>query len=391
MIVAGVMSGTSADGIDVAVVNVRGSGFKTRFELVAHRGFAYPANVRRFILSAMNAGSASVADLSRLNVLLGELYADCVAEVVRSSAAAIELVGCHGQTLYHQGRPQSFLGRKITTTWQTGEASRIASRLGVPVVSDFRPADMSAGGQGAPLVPFLDYLLYRNRLKGRIAQNIGGIGNLTIIPAGASPEDVLAFDTGPGNMIIDALMESLYHRRFDRGGAVAASGKVLPGALRRALANSFFAAKPPKSAGREQFGDKFVRRFIALCGDVPRADIIATATALTSASIVQAVLKNVRDIHSFDRFIVAGGGTNNLTLMRWLAAELEVAGSSAAKNMRRSRLRVCSSEEFGLPAAAKEAAAFAILAYETWQRRPGNVRSATGARRPVVLGKIAYD
>ncbi len=391
MIVAGVMSGTSADGIDVAVVNVRGSGFKTRFELVAHRGFAYPANLRRFILSAMNAGSASVADLSRLNVLLGELYADCIAELVHRSGAAIELVGCHGQTLYHQGQPQNFLGRKVTTTWQTGESSRIASRLGVPVVSDFRPADMSAGGQGAPLVPFLDYLLYRNRLKGRIAQNIGGIGNLTIIPAGASPEDVLAFDTGPGNMVIDALMASLYHRRFDRGGAVAASGKVLPGALRRALAHPFFAAKPPKSAGREQFGDKFVRQFVALCGNAARADIIATATALTSASIAQAVMKNVQDIHTFDRFIVAGGGTKNLTLVRWLAAELEVAGSSPTGSGRRTRLRVCGSEEFGLPAAAKEAAAFAILAYETWRRSPGNIPSATGARRPAVLGKIAYD
>ena len=379
MIVAGVMSGTSADGIDVALVDVRGSGFKTRFQLVAHRGFAYPTKVRQFILAAMNAENASVADLSRLNVLLGELYADSVAAVIRSSRTSIDLVGCHGQTLYHQARPQAFLGKKITATWQTGEASRIAARLGVPVVSDFRPADMSAGGQGAPLVPFLDYLLYRNRLKGRIAQNLGGIANLTIIPPGASPGDVVAFDTGPGNMVIDALMNALYGRRFDRDGSVAASGRVLPSALRRALAHRFFAEKHPKSAGREQFGQDFVRQFMKLCGDAPKADIVATATALTVSSIVQAVTKNVPQINEFDQYIVAGGGTRNLALMRWLAREIEGLG-----------LKVRASEDFGLPAEAKEAVAFAIMAYETWHKRPGNIPTATGARRATVLGKISY-
>ena len=379
MIVAGIMSGTSADGIDVALVDVRGSGFKTRFELVAHRAFAFPVKVRQFILATMNAGSASVADLSRFNVLLGELYADCLAATMRSSRTAIHLVGCHGQTLYHQAQPQAFLGKKITTTWQTGEASRIAARLGVPVVSDFRPADMSAGGQGAPLVPFLDYLLYRHRLRGRIAQNLGGIANFTIIPPGASPGEVRAFDTGPGNMVIDALMKSLYRRRFDHEGSVAAAGKILPGAVRRALANPFFARKPPKSAGREQFGHEFVEQFMKICGNVPKADIIASATALTVASIAQALAKNVPRINQYDQYIVAGGGTKNLTLMRWLSREAQGLG-----------LKVRASEDFGLPAEAKEAVAFAILAYETWHRRPGNIPSATGARRPAILGKISY-
>lgn len=391
MIVAGVMSGTSADGIDVALVNLRGSGFKTRFELLAHRGFAYPPKVRQFILTTMNAGNASVADLSRLNVLLGELYASSVAAVVRSSRTSIDLVGCHGQTLYHQAQPKEFLGKKITTTWQTGEASRIAARLGVPVVSDFRPADLSAGGQGAPLVPFLDYLLYRHRLKGRIAQNLGGIGNLTIIPPGAFPRDVLAFDTGPGNMVIDALMASLYHRPFDRNGLIAATGQVLPAVLRRALAHPFFSQKPPKSAGREQFGQDFVRQFMKLCGNAPKAGIVATATALTVASIVQALSKNVPQLHKYDQYIVAGGGTKNVTLMRWLARDIEALGSSGVNGLHGlGRLQVRTSEDFGLPAETKEAVAFAVLAYETWHKRPGNIPSATGARRPVILGKISY-
>ncbi len=207
MIVAGVMSGTSADGINVALVRIQGRGFRSRFELLAHYEFPYPANVRRAILATMNAGKAGVADLSRLNFLLGELYADAVRAAQRRARLECELVGCHGQTLYHQGVSANFLGRRIACTWQSGEAAVIAARIGVPVVSDFRPADMAAGGKGAPLVPFLDYVLYRHRRYGRIVQNLGGIANLTAIPPRALPEDVVAFDTGPGNMVIDAVTE----------------------------------------------------------------------------------------------------------------------------------------------------------------------------------------
>src|SRR5580692_6176555 len=196
MIVAGVMSGTSADGINVALVRLstRGRG-RPRYTLLAHEEYPFPAPVRRAVLAMMNAELALVADLARLNFLLGELYAEAVTRTARKHRVKLDLVGCHGQTLYHQGVAERFLGRKLAVTWQTGEGAVIAARLGVPVISDFRPADMAAGGKGAPLVPFLDYLVYRDRRVGRIAQNIGGIANLTAIPAGASLNQVIAFDT----------------------------------------------------------------------------------------------------------------------------------------------------------------------------------------------------
>src|SRR5271157_5396462 len=215
------MSGTSADGVNVALVRIQGRGFRSRLELLAHYQFPYPDNVRRAVLAMMNAKAASVADLSRINFLLGELYSDAVRAAQRRARLECELVGCHGQTLYHQGDARPFLGRRVASTWQTGEAATVAARVGVPVVSDFRPADMAVGGKGAPLVPFLDYLLYRDERIGRVVQNLGGIANLTAIAAGASSAQVIAFDTGPGNMVIDAVTEKLFGRPFDENGTIA--------------------------------------------------------------------------------------------------------------------------------------------------------------------------
>ena len=221
MTVAGIMSGTSADGINVALVKVvwtratrpRTSSFAhLSFKFIAHAEYPYPKDVRRAVLEAMNATQTSVAQLARLNFLLAELYAEAVLTTQRRFHQKVDLIGCHGQTLYHQGEPALFLGRKVAVTWQTGEGSVLAARVGVPVVSDFRPADMAAGGKGAPLVPFLDYLLYRSERTGRIVQNIGGIANLTAIPAKASADEVIAFDTGPGNMVIDAVTERLFQQ-----------------------------------------------------------------------------------------------------------------------------------------------------------------------------------
>jgi anhydro-N-acetylmuramic acid kinase len=331
------------------------------------------------VLAMMNARAAAVADLARLNFLLGELYADAIRDALRGTGLKLQLVGCHGQTLYHQGDAQPFLGRKLAVTWQTGEAAAIAARLGVPVVSDFRPADMAAGGKGAPLVPFLDYLACRHRSRGRIAQNLGGIANLTAIPPGASAEKVLAFDTGPGNMVIDAVTQRLFERSCDRDGRIAAEGHVLDVVVSEVLAAPFFRRRPPKTAGREEFGREFVTGFLRRCGRARKEDIVATATAITSRTIGEAVRKFVLPRGKFADFIVSGGGVKNRTLMKMLAAELEPLG-----------LGLKTSDEFGLPTQAKEAVAFAVLAYETWQRRPSNVPSATGARRPAVLGKISY-
>jgi len=396
MIIAGVMSGTSADGINVALVRLSARGQECpRYTLLGHEEYPFPAPVRRAILAMMNAELAHVADLARLNFLLGELYAEAVAKTARKHRVKLDLVGCHGQTLYHQGVAERFLGRKLAVTWQTGEGAVIAARLGVPVVSDFRPADIAAGGKGAPLVPFLDYLLYRDQRVARIAQNIGGIANLTAIPAGASLRQVLAFDTGPGNMVIDAVMEELFGRRYDRDGKVAASGRVLDGVIARLVRAHFFRQKPPRTAGREEFGREYVGRFLQICRGASRPDVVATATALTVRSIADAVQRFVlprfgvrrgivaravaRQQRRNHEMIVSGGGAKNPTLMAMLRDEIAALG-----------IALHFSDEFGLPAEAKEAVAFALLAHETWHRRPANVPSATGAKRAAILGKISY-
>jgi len=386
VIVAGIMSGTSADGIDVALVRLLGRGFRTRLELLAHEHYVYPAAVRRTLLEVMN-GRASVADLARLNFLLGELYAEAVLETQRRAGTTCDLVGCHGQTIYHQGEAAPYLGRKLAVTWQTGEAAVLAARCGVPVISDFRPADMAAGGKGAPLVPFLDYLLYRHRLRGRIVQNLGGIGNLTAIPPRAQPEQLIAFDTGPANMIIDALTEHLFERRYDRDGRIAARGMAMETLVSEFLRLPFFRRKPPRTAGREEFGREFVAHFLRRCGRARKEDVIATATLFTARSIRDSVGLLQRLFVAdeprpgrmvFRDYVVSGGGTKNRTLMAMIASELAPY-----------RLRIRTSDEFGLPSEAKEAVAFAALAYQTWRRLPGNVPSATGAKRPAILGKIS--
>jgi anhydro-N-acetylmuramic acid kinase len=384
MIVAGVMSGTSADGINVALVRVTaasvGRARTPGLHFLAHAEYPYPKPVRRAVLAAMNSTTASVADLARLNFLLAELYADAVLATQRRFHFKIELVGCHGQTLYHQGEAARFLGRKLAVTWQTGEGAVVAARVGVPVVSDFRPADMAVGGKGAPLVPFLDFLLYRDTRVGRIVQNIGGIANFTAIPAGGSPSQVLAFDTGPGNMVIDAATQQLFGRPYDRDGRIAGSGAVIGRVVSDILGGPFFRRKPPKTSGREEFGREFAHEFIRRCGRVDKRDIVATATALTAGSIVDALRRFVvRRKGTYQDYIVSGGGANNPTLVAMLANELRPLG-----------LQIRSSDEFGLPSEAKEAAAFALLAFQTWNRKPSNLPSATGAKRAVILGKISY-
>src|SRR6202163_1921699 len=267
MTVAGVMRGTSADGINVALVQLptRGRG-RPRYTLLGHEEYPFTAPVRRAILEMMNAELARVADLARLSFLLGELYAEAVAKTARKHRVKLDLVGCHGQTLYHQGVAHRFLGRQLAVTWQIGEAAVIAARLGVPVVSDFRPADMAAGGKGAPLVPLLDYVIFRANDRGRSVQNIGGSANLTAIRADAQPGNVQAFDTGPGNMVIDQLMQMLFDKPFDRGGAVARSGSILHPVLKELLGAPYFKLKPPKTAGREEFGSQYAEALLRRCG-----------------------------------------------------------------------------------------------------------------------------
>jgi len=387
MIVAGVMSGTSADGIDVAIVRIRGRRTSLHLDLIAHEHFDYSRAVRQAVLTAMNSETASVAELARLNFLLGERYADAVNATAKThKIPKLDLIGCHGQTLYHQEARTPFLGRRVGATWQTGEAAMIAARTHVPVVSDFRPADMAAGGTGAPLVPLLDIAFFGHRRKLRVLQNIGGIANLTLIPAGSyigKMEQVIAFDTGPGNMVMDACAQRLFDRAYDRNGEIAAKGEIIDSALDRALQHPFFRRKPPKSCGREQFGREFVAHFLRWCGArAYKPDILATATSLTALSIGRALKQTIAGTgpyRSGGEYVISGGGTQNSTLMSMIADQIKPFN-----------LALMTSDDLGMPSQAKEAVAFALLAYQTWHRQPGNVPGATGAKRAVVLGKISY-
>jgi anhydro-N-acetylmuramic acid kinase len=386
MTVAGIMSGTSADGIDVAVVRITPGRPRPSLKLLAHEGFKFPSALRRAVLSAMNAASTTTAELARLNWRLGLAYAEAVQATLKLHPVKLDLIGCHGQTLYHQPREIMYAGRKFSCTWQAGEAQVIASTLGIPVVSNFRPSDMLAGGQGAPLVPLLDYVLFADSKRGRVLQNIGGIANLTAIPAGATPDDVIAFDTGPGNMVIDALAHQLFGKPFDRNGLLAAKGKVIPPALEAAMRNPYFKLKPPRTAGREQFGREYAVKFLASCqrqSSNPE-DALATATAFTAESIAQSYkqfvlpkMKVIGEKNSSVDYIVSGGGARNRTLMTMLAERLQPMGC-----------QLSTSDSFGLPSQAKEAAAFALLAWQTWHHLPGNVSAATGATRAAILGQV---
>ncbi|HKF49594.1 MAG TPA: anhydro-N-acetylmuramic acid kinase [Terracidiphilus sp.] len=398
MNVAGVMSGTSADGVDVAVVRIEapsqpgrkdkgaarlGHPDRPKLTLLAHEGFPYPAALRKAVLAAMNASATSTAELARLNWRLGLEYAAAIHRTIKRHKLRIDLAGCHGQTLYHQAAAAPYSGRRFTCTWQLGEPALIAAEIGVPVVSNFRPADMASGGQGAPLVPLLDYVFFAHPQRGRVLQNVGGIANLTAIPAGASPKDLIAFDTGPGNMVIDALTSKLISKPFDRNGAVAARGLVLADVIEAELRLPYYRLKPPRSAGREQFGREYAQSFVTACRKLSRRpeDAIATATALTAESIARSYIQFVREAMRGKPVdcIISGGGARNRTLMAMLASRLTSLGCT-----------LTTTEEFGLPASAKEAAAFALLAWQTWHNLPGNVPAATGAARPVILGQVTY-
>lgn len=342
MRVAGLISGTSVDGIDVAVADIDDA----RIDLVAHGTVPYAPEVRERILAASNAVTHT-GEIARLTFLVGELFAEALKKTY--PLETIELIGSHGQTIYHQGEPPA-------CTLQIGEGAVIAERTGKPVVSDFRTADIAAGGKGAPLVPFLDYRLFRSSEVGRAVLNIGGIANVTILPAGAGPEQVIAFDTGPGNMVMDQLVPP-----FDRNGEKARAGTVNQALLEELLKDPYYRQPPPKTAGREQYGAEFLRTGID----------VTTAAELTAITIADAI----RRYPEVTQTIVSGGGAHNGYLMERLRWRLG--------------REVIPSRELGVDVDAKEAMLFAVLAFETWRGRPGNIPSATGARHQAVLGKIS--
>ncbi len=380
-LVVGLISGTSMDGIDAALVRISAAATQPRVRLLAFDALPYSKLVRQTILRIATGEPTTAGEISQLNFLLGELFAEAALRVCKKagvSPSRLAAIGSHGQTIYHQGEPTREGGRSITSTLQIAEPSVIAERTGAPVVADFRTADMAAGGQGAPLVPMVDYLLLRLARTGTVALNIGGIANFTVIPASAKQEQVFGFDTGPGNMIIDGLVRCFTKGRkgYDGGGRWAARGRVVEPLLDRLLRLPFFAQQPPKSAGREQFGQNLLQQFFLKRRNARQADLLRTATELTARTIADALERFVLGRIAVHRLIISGGGAHNRLLVARLGELLP-------------RLHVHLSDECGLDVDAKEAIAFALLADRTMHGLPGNLPSVTGARRPVVLGKIS--
>jgi anhydro-N-acetylmuramic acid kinase len=384
MLVLGLMSGTSADGIDVALAEVAGTPPRVRARLRGHTAVKFPAAVRAEILRVAEQKAITAGELSQLNFRLGEVFADAALAACRKfrvTPRKIALIGSHGQTIFHQGRAVKYLGRPTASTLQIGEASVIAARTGITTVADFRPADMAVGGQGAPLVPFPDYVLYRHETIGRVSLNLGGIANVTVIPANATPSQMFAFDTGPANMLTDALVAHFTkgRQRFDKNAALAAQGRSLPRILDELLRDPYLKLVPPKSTGREYYGEAATQRLLALGRrfHAQPNDLIRAATIFTALSVVDALNRFVLPKHKIQQLIVSGGGAQNPLILGQIAAALP-------------SLEIVPSSKLGVPEGAKEAYAFALLAYETLHQRPSNIPSATGARSPAILGKISY-
>jgi anhydro-N-acetylmuramic acid kinase len=373
MRIAGLMSGTSADGVDVAIIDIDNE----KVNVQAFDTFAYSDELRRSVLGLC---IGSTADVCHFNFVIGEVFAEAVIKLCKKSGIGlktIDLVGSHGQTIYHNPKGRRFGKKVICSTLQIGEPAIIAERTGITTVADFRPRDMAAGGEGAPLVPFADYFLFRGKRRSRAIQNIGGIANVTYLPAGCLPEDIIAFDTGPGNMIIDGIVSIISEgkQKFDREGKIAAKGEVDKAVLDDILRHPYFGRRPPKSTGREEFGEQYCKLlYQRMKKKVKLAEnILATATAFTAQSIVGAYRKFLPRMP--DEVILCGGGAHNKTLVRMLRQGL---GES----------KILFSDDFGINSDAKEAISFAILAYATIKGLPNNIPGATGAKRQAILGKI---
>ncbi len=374
--IAGLMSGTSADGVDAAIIDFAKSGLK----VLAFDTYPYPAPVSKAISKLFNDEGTSTAEICHLNFVIGEVFAEAVVKLCRKSGIglnSIDLIGSHGQTIYHNPKGKWFGGKLVRSTLQIGEPSVIAGRTGIITVADFRPADVAAEGGGAPLVPYADYILFSDKRKNRIIQNIGGIANLTWLKAGGGLKDVLAFDTGPGNMIIDHIANLITKGRYhyDVDGRIAAKGAVNKPLLKKLMQHKFLKKRPPKSTGREEFGIAFSNRIFcnAVKSGIKPEDVVATVTAFTAESIISAYKRFLPCLP--DEVILCGGGAKNKTLVKMLGKGIAPA-------------KILITDDFGINADAKEAISFAILAAQTVRGIPNNVPSATGAKRPVVLGKI---
>lgn len=374
----GLISGTSADGIDAALVRIRGNGTATRIKLLAYETYPYPEGLRELILANSLPGTGTVDLLCRLNILCALCFADAVKKIARAAGvplSRIDVIGSHGQTVHHLPHPYRMFGKTLRATLQIGDPSTIAQLTGIPTVGDFRTADMAVGGQGAPLAPYFDFIVGRSKTKNRLLLNLGGIANFTVLPKNCSVDDVIAFDTGPSNMVIDALMQRFFGKKYDAGGRVALRGTVVPKLLAWMMAHPYVQRRPPKSTGREEFGTMFIKELLNRAKGIRKEDLIATATEFTALSIVNQYKRFISKRMKVDEVLASGGGIYNKAIMASLARHFAPA---VVKPI----------EDIGVSSDAKEAVFFAVLANETIAERPSNVPRVTGARRPVILGKI---
>lgn len=383
--VIGMMSGTSVDGVDAAVVEIGGSLESPQVRLIAFENRPYPATIREQIFELFQAETATIDRVGYMNMLLGEVYAQSAMSVLQKAGLRpeeVDLIGSHGQTIWHAPEVCNKDGYNIRYTVQIGEGAVIAARTGIPTVSDFRVADMAAGGQGAPLVPFSEYLLYRRENETILLQNIGGIGNMTVLPAGARPEEVYAFDTGPGNMMIDAVVTALTEgqKTFDEGGAWAAQGKVCAELLALLQGEPYYTQSLPKTTGRERFGVQYTEHVLQWGREhqISPEDLVATVTELTAWSIADAYERYVCPKCQASALIVGGGGSYNKTLM-----------SRLSQRFSRMDVVVQTQEDLGWNSDAKEAVAFALLADWCVGERVNTLPSVTGAQKAAVMGKIS--
>ncbi|MEZ0290859.1 MAG: anhydro-N-acetylmuramic acid kinase, partial [Sulfolobales archaeon] len=381
-LVAGMMSGTSADGVDIVFVELRGHGRDLKYRVIDSHVIDYPESLRSKILSSIESGT--VHDICALNFLVAKFFAKAFREALELSSTKyreIDLIGSHGQTIYHYPEYVKCDELETRCTLQVGSIQVLAEETGVLSIGNFRVRDIAAGGHGAPIIAYVDYILFTHQKIGRIVQNIGGIANATVLPPNASIDDVYAFDTGPGNTLIDFAISILYRDlKYDPGGEIAARGSPDRELLKELMKTPYITKPPPKTTGRETFGRRLVLEFIekARSRGLSNEDIIATLTMFTVESIARNYELFILPQTKIEEVIVGGGGTKNKTLMRWLEERL-----------RRIGLKIIRHEDLGIDSKIKEALGIAILAHETLSGVPNNIPRATGARRPVVMGEIA--
>ena len=380
--VIGLMSGTSFDGIDACLVKITGNGLSTEIEIIEFETYPYKEEIRELIFDASKEQTGRVDKICQLNFTLGKLFADAAVQIAGKSSipiSDIDIIGSHGQTIYHISSLKEKADKKVRSTLQIAEPSVIAQETGVTTVGDFRTRDIAAGGEGAPLVPYADFILFGKDGIGRAVQNIGGIANVTFLPAGCSINEIIAFDNGPGNMIIDRFAEIITEGKlkYDKDGELASKGKLNQDLLERLCSHPYLSIPPPKSTGREDFGIQFSDNLYEELkrDNVDFLDTITTVTVFTAKSISDSYRKYIQPSYKLSEVVMSGGGVYNPILFQFLKEYLE-------------NINIRKVEEFGIPSDAKEALAFAILANETICGNPGNVPSATGARERVVLGKI---